>query len=241
MEYEVDTQDGTEVEEQLQRFQQAVHDLRDALQQLTASPPRSAYDRQQATTRIHRLQQEASVCSRSVALELRCSSSLLTPESISRLVRRQRSLQEQFASISEECETQLLAVSKEQLLERVSRGQEPPQETPDLSAQQQRQQLVMLGDEVQDQTQISLARTQQLVAETEDMGGAILHKMQQQNEQLEGVKDRLDDVQFNLAQAKKTAQTIAKNAASDRCMQCLCCCVTLLLIASVVLIALPGK
>lgn len=89
--------------------------------------------------------------------------------------------------------------------------------------------------------QISLARTQQLVAETEDMGATILQRMQQQNEQLEGVRDRLDDVEYNLARAKKTAQSIAKNAASDRCMQCLCCCITLLLIASVVLIALPGR
>ena len=79
------------------------------------------------------------------------------------------------------------------------------------------------------------------MAETEDMGGNILQRMQQQNEQLEGVKDRLDDVEYNLARAKKTAQTIAKNAASDRCMQCLCCCLTLLLVASIVLIALPAR
>lgn len=89
--------------------------------------------------------------------------------------------------------------------------------------------------------QVSLARTQQLVTETEDMGAAILQRIQQQNEQLEEVRDRLDDVEYNVARAKKTAQSIAKNAASDRCMQCLCCCITLLLVASVVLIALPGR
>lgn len=89
--------------------------------------------------------------------------------------------------------------------------------------------------------QLSLARTQLQVAETEDMGGAILQRMQQQNEQLDNVKDKLEDVEFNIGRTKKTAQAIAKNAASDRCLQCLCCCVVLLLIASVVLIALPGR
>ncbi|KAL8443251.1 hypothetical protein Emag_005976 [Eimeria magna] len=240
-----DGQGGAEVEEQLQRFQQAVDDLDEALKQLTANPPKTSHDRQQKILLIHRLKQEviwdANVCSRSVSLELRCSSSILSPEAISSLVRRQQLLKEQFASLTAECESQLLAVSKEQLLDRYARTHEQHEDAADMTVQQQRQQLVMLGDEVQDQTQISLARTQQLVAETEDMGATILQRMQQQTEQLEGVKDKLDDVEFNITRAKKTAHSIAKNAASDRCMQCLCCCITLLLIASVVLIALPGR
>ncbi|KAL8436444.1 hypothetical protein ACSSS7_001736 [Eimeria intestinalis] len=267
MTYAAGGQGGAEVEEQLQRFQHAIDDLGEALKQLTANPPKTSHDRQQKILLINRLKQEvetssrsdselpvqrkstsvksvcsqANVCSRSVSLELRCSSSILSPEAISSLVRRQQLLKEQFASLTAECESQLLAVSKEQLLDRYARTHGQQEDAADMTVQQQRQQLVMLGDEVQDQTQISLTRTQQLVAETEDMGATILQRMQQQTEQLEGVKDKLDDVEFNITRAKKTAQTIAKNAASDRCMQCLCCFITLLLIASIVLIALPGR
>lgn len=99
---------------------------------------------------------QANVCNRSVALELRCSSSLLSPETISRLVRRQQSLQEQYLSLSAECESQLLSVSKEQLLDRYActRGQQ--HEDTQENVRHQRQQLVMLGDEIQDQTQVSL-------------------------------------------------------------------------------------
>lgn len=58
MDYEAEAQGGTEVEEQLQRFQQAVEELRQALQQLTANPPKGTQDRQQKTLLIHRLKQE---------------------------------------------------------------------------------------------------------------------------------------------------------------------------------------
>lgn len=97
---------------------------------------------------------QAAVCSRSLSLELRCSSSVLSPEVISRLVRRQQQLRQEFAALSAECEEQLLTVSKDQLLERYGKTHEPTQDQ-DLSPQQQRQQLVMLGDEVQDKTQVS--------------------------------------------------------------------------------------
>ncbi|CDJ63890.1 vesicle transport v-SNARE domain-containing protein, putative [Eimeria necatrix] len=240
MDYQTDAVGGNEVEEQLQRFQQAIEDLREALSELAAAPLANSQERQMKVFQINRVKQEAAVCSRSLSLELRCSSSVLSPEVISRLVRRQQQLRQEFAALSAECEEQLLTVSKDQLLERYGKTHEPTQDQ-DLSPQQQRQQLVMLGDEVQDKTQLSLARTQLQVAETEDMGGAILQRMQQQNEQLDNVKDKLEDVEFNIGRTKKTAQAIAKNAASDRCLQCLCCCVVLLLIASVVLIALPGR
>lgn len=77
------------------------------------------------------------------------------------MARRQEELKEQYMSLSAECESQLLAVSKEQLLDRYSRAEEQQGETQELNAQQQRQQLVMLGDEVQDQTQVNseLARS----------------------------------------------------------------------------------
>lgn len=196
---EADFQGGCEVEEQLQRFQQAVEDLREALQQLSASLPRDSHDRHQRMLLVHRLQREVlltppmhyalqqthggavclsgleaekwvvvircverclqvDVCSRSVCLELRCSSSVLGPEAISRLVRRQQLLQEQYEALSAECEAQLLAVSKEQLLGRFARQQEQQQqqqtEGGEPTAQQQRQQLVALGDEVQDKTRV---------------------------------------------------------------------------------------
>ncbi|CDJ42251.1 vesicle transport v-SNARE domain-containing protein, putative [Eimeria tenella] len=240
MDYQTDAVGGNEVEEQLQRFQQAIDDLRGALSELAAAPLANSQERQMKVFQINRVKQEAAVCSRSLSLELRCSSSVLSPEVISRLVRRQQQLRQEFMALSAECEEQLLTVSKDQLLERYGKTHEPTQDQ-DLSPQQQRQQLIMLGDEVQDKTQLSLARTQLQVAETEDMGGAILQRMQQQNDQLDNVKDKLEDVEFNIGRTKKTAQAIAKNAASDRCLQCLCCCVVLLLIASVVLIALPGR
>lgn len=242
MEYRSDGVGGVEVEEQLLQFQQAVDNLKEAVRQLAASPLSGSQDRQKHIYQINKLKHEATVCMRSLALELRCSSSLLSPEAISRLVRRQQLLQQQFREVSAECEEQLLSVSKEELLQRYARAHEQPQEmTEACSQQQQRQQLITLGDEIQDQTELSLARTQRQAAETEEMGGAILQRLQQQNEQLDVVKDGLDSVEMNIGSTKKTAHAIAKNAAHDRCLQCLCCCVVLLLIASIVLIALPGK
>lgn len=58
MNYDGDAQGETEVEEQLQRFQQAVDDLRETLQGLKANPPKSSQDRQQKILLIHRLKQE---------------------------------------------------------------------------------------------------------------------------------------------------------------------------------------
>lgn len=199
---------------------------------------------------------------------------------MSELLKRQQKLQQQFEHVSSECDAHLVSVSMQQLLERYDRNHGSPHvDTLSPNPQQQRQQVVKMGDQTQDQAQVvdtpkrkmcqllktmgdrplgriysfidicsgvclsiqaSLIRTQQMVAETEEVGGTILQKMQQQNEQLEGVREGLDDVEQNLSRAKKTAQTIAKNAANDRCMQCLCCCVTLLAIASIVLVALPG-
>lgn len=92
---------------------------------------------------------------RSLALELRCSSSLLSPEAISRLVRRQQLLQQQFKEVSAECEEQLLCVSKDELLQRYTKTHEQPQEeATEACSQQQRQQLITLGDEIQDQTEV---------------------------------------------------------------------------------------
>ncbi|CDJ50712.1 vesicle transport v-SNARE domain-containing protein, putative [Eimeria brunetti] len=242
MEYRSDGLGGVEVEEQLLQFQQAVDNLRAAVQQVAASPLTNSQDRQKHIYEVNRLKQEATVCMRSLALELRCSSSVLSPEAISKVVRRQQLLQQQFKEVSTECEEQLLSISKDELLQRYTRTQEQPQEEmTEAGSQQQRQQLIMLGDEIQDQTELSLARTQQQAAETEEIGGVILQRLQQQNEQLDGVKAGLENVEINIGRTKKTAHAIAKNAAHDRCLQCLCCCVVLLLIASIILIALPGK
>ncbi|CDJ58036.1 vesicle transport v-SNARE domain-containing protein, putative [Eimeria maxima] len=153
MECRNDGLEGVEVEEQLLQFQQAVDDLRDAVRQLAASPLTNSQDRQKHIFQINKLKQEATVCMRSLALELRCSSSVLSPEAISRLVRRQQLLQQQFKEVSAECEAQLLSVSKDELLQRYTGAHEELQEATDVCAQQQRQQLITLGDEIQDQTE----------------------------------------------------------------------------------------
>ncbi|CDJ26862.1 vesicle transport v-SNARE domain-containing protein, putative [Eimeria mitis] len=196
MDYRRDGLGGVEVEEQLLQFEQAIDDLREAVRQLASNPLTNSQDRQKHIIQINKLKQEATVCMRSLALELRCSSSVLSPEAISRLVRRQQLLQQQFKEVAAECEEQLLSVSKDELLQRYDRAHEQPQEeATEACPQQQRQQLITLGDEIQDQTELSLARTQQQAAETEEMGGAILQRLQQQNEQLDSVKDGLENVE----------------------------------------------
>lgn len=58
MDYQTDAVGGNEVEEQLQRFQQAIDDLRGALSELAAAPLANSQERQMKVFQINRVKQE---------------------------------------------------------------------------------------------------------------------------------------------------------------------------------------
>lgn len=78
-----------------------------------------------------------------------------------------------------------------------------------------------------------------MVGETEEIGAQVLARMNEQTEKLHKANDDLDDVQYNINRAKKTAVVIAKNAAGDRFTQCLCLFIVLFLIVAIVLVCVP--
>mmetsp|Transcript_68474 Transcript_68474/g.164434 ORF Transcript_68474/g.164434 Transcript_68474/m.164434 type:complete len:240 (+) Transcript_68474:112-831(+) len=75
---------------------------------------------------------------------------------------------------------------------------------------------------IQDASKQSLARTMKTALEAERVGIATLEKMHAQEEQLDGIKEELEDVRANLKRSKKLLSQIARNAAGDRCVQLLC-------------------
>eukprot|EP00917_Polyrhabdina_sp_WS-2016_P013457 GHVP01029569.1.p1 GENE.GHVP01029569.1~~GHVP01029569.1.p1 ORF type:complete len:217 (+),score=39.87 GHVP01029569.1:842-1492(+) len=98
------------------------------------------------------------------------------------------------------------------------------------------QQLAQEGDNIQDKTQESIDRMKAMVHEAEDIGVATTQKMDQQIEQMQRVQGNLDDVDYNLQRARGTVGKIAKDAASDRCIQILCVAIWICLIIVLVLL-----
>eukprot|EP00922_Rhytidocystis_sp_ex-Travisia-forbesii_P057758 GHVS01085486.1.p2 GENE.GHVS01085486.1~~GHVS01085486.1.p2 ORF type:complete len:229 (+),score=37.93 GHVS01085486.1:215-901(+) len=100
-----------------------------------------------------------------------------------------------------------------------------------------RQQIVVYGDEVQDKTLESIHRMKRVVGETEQIGHEVVHRLDDQTEQMGRIHEKMNDVEYNLKRAQKTMKSIARNAASDRCVQVVCCLVVVLLIVVIALFA----
>jgi len=102
------------------------------------------------------------------------------------------------------------------------------------------EQAVAMASEVQNQSELSVARTKKMALEAEDMGTNILQTMNEQTEQLRHIKDDVEDIKADLVRSKKLVGMIARSAASDRCIQMLCVLVTISIMIMIVL-AMTGR
>lgn len=69
------------------------------------------------------------------------------------------------------------------------------------------------------------------------MGVETAANMDEQIVQMGGISEGLNDVEYNVKRAKKTARQIAKNAVGDRCIQVLCVSIIICVLIIIILAA----
>eukprot|EP00922_Rhytidocystis_sp_ex-Travisia-forbesii_P057760 GHVS01085488.1.p1 GENE.GHVS01085488.1~~GHVS01085488.1.p1 ORF type:complete len:227 (+),score=32.75 GHVS01085488.1:215-895(+) len=143
----------------------------------------------------------------------------------------------QFKSLLTEYEWKKTEISREQLVGNAETVDEADIDVDEMD----RLQIVAYGDEVQDKTLESIQRMKRVVGETEQIGHEVVQRLDDQTEQMARVHENMNDVEYNLKRAQKTMKSIARNAASDRCVQVVCILVVLLLIVVIALVATKPK
>ncbi|GAW82601.1 hypothetical protein, conserved [Plasmodium gonderi] len=97
------------------------------------------------------------------------------------------------------------------------------------------------GDYIQDQTQESIFRMKMMVDESEQITKEAAVKLSEQNEKLQKVKDKVDDVDTNVSSAKETLKEIAKEAVTDRFVRILSLLIFIVLIILIAVISISKK
>ncbi|CBZ51421.1 unnamed protein product [Neospora caninum Liverpool] len=217
-------------EQQLQALDALLGNLARAVDEVAEVKRKGADALKKHQVQVQRIQQEIDTNLSALDLELRCIAASLKPAYRSSLLAQRQQKQQQAASLGRAYENALLSLTTEELLAYGAAADEDGQEV--LSGERMRQMLVQTGDEIQD-------KTQHLVGEMEEMGAQMLTKMDEQTEQLQRANEDLDDTHYNVDRAKKTAITLAKNAAGDRFVQCLCLFIFLFLVIAIVLVCVP--
>eukprot|EP00929_Paragymnodinium_shiwhaense_P077061 TRINITY_DN39667_c0_g1_i1.p1 TRINITY_DN39667_c0_g1~~TRINITY_DN39667_c0_g1_i1.p1 ORF type:complete len:253 (-),score=91.50 TRINITY_DN39667_c0_g1_i1:78-836(-) len=102
------------------------------------------------------------------------------------------------------------------------------------------QQAAAMAESTQKSSMESVARSKKMVLEAEQIGIATLDKMYAQEEQMGRIGEDVEDVKANIQRSKKLIGHIARQAASDRCIQLFCMLVTVAIIIMVAL-GITGK
>ncbi|CAD2100102.1 SNARE protein, putative [Plasmodium vinckei brucechwatti] len=101
--------------------------------------------------------------------------------------------------------------------------------------------LEIRGNLIQDQTEQSIFRMKNMVDESEQITRIAAVKLNDQNEKLKKVKDKVDDVDINVSSAKETLKEIMKEAASDRFIRLLSIMIFIVLVILITVILLTRK
>ncbi|KFH02789.1 snare region anchored in the vesicle membrane carboxy-terminal protein [Toxoplasma gondii VAND] len=225
-------------EQQLQALDALLGNLARAVEEVAESKRQGADALKKHQVKVQRIQQEIDTNISALDLELRCIASSLKPSYRSSLLAQRQQKQQQAAALGRAYEDAVLSITTEELLAYGAAADEGGGHEA-LGGEHMRQTLVQAGDEIQDKTEASINRTKHMVGEMEEMGAQILIKMDEQTEQLRKANQDLDDAHYNVDRAKKTAITLAKNAAGDRFSQCLCLFIFLFLVIAIVLVCVP--
>lgn len=86
---------------------------------------------------------------------------------------------------------------------------------------------------IQDKTQTSLDRTQQMVTDAKDLGTTTLGKLQEQNEQLQRIDEQVDQTFEHLERADLLIKNFGKRMAQDKFILC-CACLNVCLLVGVI-------
>ncbi|EUD69439.1 SNARE protein [Plasmodium inui San Antonio 1] len=97
------------------------------------------------------------------------------------------------------------------------------------------------GDFIQDQTEESIFRMKMMVNESEQITRDAAVKLNEQNEKLRKVKDKVEDVDTNVSSAKETLKEIAKEAVTDRFVRFLSLLIFIVLIILITVISISKK
>eukprot|EP00922_Rhytidocystis_sp_ex-Travisia-forbesii_P057759 GHVS01085487.1.p1 GENE.GHVS01085487.1~~GHVS01085487.1.p1 ORF type:complete len:224 (+),score=31.71 GHVS01085487.1:68-739(+) len=194
----------------------------------------SADEKRQRFSEINRITQQVRTAKEAYVLELRG-----VPVEDARVFRAELGEKmDQFKNLLTEYEWKKTEISREQLVGQGETVNEADIDVDDMD----RQQIVAYGDEVQDQTLESIKRMKRVVGETEQIGHEVVQRLDEQTEQMARIHENMNDVEYNIKRAQNTMRSIARNAASDRCVQVVCCLVALLLIVVIALVATsPSK
>jgi len=102
------------------------------------------------------------------------------------------------------------------------------------------EQAVTAGNDIQDASKASVARSLGMALQAEQVGIATLGKMNEQDEQMARISGEVDDIQANIARSRKLVGQIASGAARNRCIQVLCLLITVTVLVAITLAA-TGK
>eukprot|EP00921_Rhytidocystis_pertsovi_P020165 GHVQ01032006.1.p2 GENE.GHVQ01032006.1~~GHVQ01032006.1.p2 ORF type:complete len:220 (+),score=24.99 GHVQ01032006.1:237-896(+) len=181
-------------------------------------------DRRARFAEVNRISQQVRTAKEAYLLELRG-----IPVEDARALRAQLDDQmTQFKNLLTEYEWKKTEISRDQLVASAE-ANESELNVDEMS----RERIVAYGDEVQDQTHESIQRMKRMVGETEQIGHEVVQRLDDQTEQMARIHEKMNDVEYNLKRAQKTMRSIARNAASDRCIQLLCGLIFCLVVASI--------
>ncbi|KAK9173743.1 t-SNARE coiled-coil homology domain containing protein [Cryptosporidium meleagridis] len=96
------------------------------------------------------------------------------------------------------------------------------------------------GDALIKLTDESIIRMKQSLTYTEKLGDDSLNKMNTQKEQLDRIRNELDNVKDNIYKANISLKAIARNTATDFCVQMLCGILSICLLIIIILLIVLG-
>eukprot|EP00435_Cladocopium_sp_Y103_P000191 s4724_g1.t1 len=89
------------------------------------------------------------------------------------------------------------------------------------------EQATAIAEHTQKESKASLSRSLGLVVKAEQIGIATLEKMHEQEETFDRIAEDMEDIKANIQRSRKLVGQIARSAAGDRCIQCLCVLITI--------------
>mmetsp|Transcript_14514 Transcript_14514/g.32080 ORF Transcript_14514/g.32080 Transcript_14514/m.32080 type:complete len:225 (-) Transcript_14514:55-729(-) len=97
------------------------------------------------------------------------------------------------------------------------------------------EQATAIAEHTQKESKASLSRSLGLVVKAEQIGIATLEKMHEQEETFDRIAEDMEDIKANIQRSRKLVGQIARSAAGDRCIQCLCVLITIAVLIMITL------
>lgn len=93
---------------------------------------------------------------------------------------------------------------------------------------------------IQDKTQTSLSTTQNLIAESKQVGMSTVEELHRQREQLGNIDSDVNRMEDNLKRADRLIKTFGKRMATDKMIQCFACVNVMIMVGLIVYSVVKG-